>query len=65
MMLKPAWSRFSETESHAWLATSGVAIEDDGSRRMRYRADLTAGVLEVAESRIIADFLRREVDAEG
>ena len=31
-------------------------------RRMRYRADITAGSLKVAESRIIADLLLREVD---
>lgn len=32
---------------------------------MRYRADITAGALKVAESRIIADLLLRGVDEEG
>jgi hypothetical protein len=32
---------------------------------MRYKADLTAGALKVPESRVIADLLLREVDAEG
>lgn len=31
----------------------------------RYRADITAGALKVPESRIIADLLLRDVDAEG
>jgi len=32
---------------------------------MRYKADITAGALKVAESRIIADLLLRECDDEG
>lgn len=32
---------------------------------MRYKADITAGALKVPESRVIADLLLREVDAEG
>jgi len=32
---------------------------------MRYKADLTAGALKVAESRIIAGLLLRDVDDEG
>jgi Putative inner membrane protein (DUF1819) len=36
-----------------------------GVAGMRYKADITAGALKVAESRIIADLLLREVDSEG
>jgi hypothetical protein len=32
---------------------------------MRYRADITAGALKLPESRLIADLLLRQVDAEG
>jgi hypothetical protein len=32
---------------------------------MRYKADITAGALKLPESRIIADLLLRETDAEG
>ena len=32
---------------------------------VRYKADITAGALKVPESRVIADLLLREVDAEG
>jgi hypothetical protein len=32
---------------------------------MRYRADITAGSLKIPESRVIADLLLRNVDAEG
>jgi hypothetical protein len=32
---------------------------------MRYKADLTAGALKVPESRIVAGFLLRDLDAEG
>lgn len=32
---------------------------------MRYRADITAGALKVPESRIIADFLLKDMDARG
>src|SRR5438552_3472045 len=41
--------------------TGGVTLESE----MRYRADITAGALKVPESRIIADLLLRQVDAEG
>jgi hypothetical protein len=33
--------------------------------RMRYKADITAGALKLPESRLIADLLLRQVDAEG
>src|SRR5262249_41372659 len=32
---------------------------------MRYKADITAGALKLQESRLIADLLLRQVDAEG
>ena len=32
---------------------------------LRYRADITAGSLKLPESRLIADLLLRQVDAEG
>ena len=32
---------------------------------MRYKADITAGALKLPESRLIADLLLRQVDAEG
>jgi Putative inner membrane protein (DUF1819) len=32
---------------------------------MRYKADITAGALKLPESRIVADLLLRQVDAEG
>ena len=32
---------------------------------MRYKADITAGALKLPESRLIADLLLREVDADG
>ena len=41
---------------------AGEIIEVAG---MRYKAEITAGALKVAESRIIADLLLREVDDEG
>jgi hypothetical protein len=48
-----------------------TAILESGKRSvidvagMRYKADITAGALKVAESRIVADLLLREVDPEG
>ena len=38
---------------------------NDGDVQYRYRADITAGALKVPESRVIADLLLRELDAEG
>ncbi len=32
---------------------------------VRYKADITAGALKLPESRLIADLLLRQVDAEG
>jgi Putative inner membrane protein (DUF1819) len=37
----------------------------DQAPGMRYKADITAGALKLPESRLIADLLLRQVDAEG
>ena len=37
-----------------------IEVED-----VRYKADITAGALKLPESRVIADLLLRQVDAEG
>lgn len=52
------------------LAFSDCGHRSDGKANvelaeMRYRADITAGALKLPESRLIADLLLREVDAEG
>ena len=36
-----------------------------GVLEVRYKADITAGALKLPESRLIADLLLRQVDAEG
>ena len=40
-------------------------VEKTGEAEHRYRADITAGALKLPESRVIADLLLREVDADG
>lgn len=42
-----------------------VRVENTGDGERHYQADITAGSLKLAESRIIADLLLRRVDAQG
>jgi Putative inner membrane protein (DUF1819) len=41
------------------------ADKNDRSAEMRYKADITAGALKLPESRLIAELLLRQVNAEG
>src|SRR5580692_507093 len=58
-------ARFSPTQTERDSARSRPNRSMSELAQMRYKADIAAGALKLPESRIIADLLLRQVDAEG
>src|SRR5580693_5127592 len=58
-------ARFSPSQTERDSARSRPNRSMSELAQMRYKADIAAGALKLPESRLIADLLLRQVDAEG